>query len=156
MPGTAWRVMLPEVPGTAPVEVEGVPGAVWSVTLPGEPGVTPPEVTGVPGKVLGPGLGVAKGGSFPGCATLGGSGRSLRTSSVHGAEGSVPSIAPVQWRATRSASLVLWGHTEPHPAIMIKAVQIRTPDEISLWCAMGGFSPTAPFESVTQRTYRAG
>jgi hypothetical protein len=108
VPGGVWTVMLPGVPAAAPLEaleVEGVPGVAWMVTLPGVPGVTPPEVTGAPGRVEVPGLGGVTGTIVStGGRTTVGAFVSFKTSSAQGAEGSVPNVAPVQRRATRSPS----------------------------------------------------
>jgi hypothetical protein len=98
-------VTLAGVPGVTPPDVEGVPGVVWVVMLPGVPGVTPPDIMGAPGTLEVPELpGVPEViGPFGGLTTKGAVG-SITTSSGQGADGSVPSVAPVQCRPIRAAS----------------------------------------------------
>lgn len=107
-------LLVPDVPGVIPPEVEGEPAVGWGMDVPGvvppevgdAPGMVLPEVTGAPGRVPVPAAPVAPGtAGTPGePTTLGASARSLRTSSWHGADGSVFSVAPVHRLETRSAS----------------------------------------------------
>jgi hypothetical protein len=145
VPGVVWLVMLPEVPGAAPLDVEGVPGVVWLVTLAGVPGVTPPEVTGAPGRVEVPELGGETGTvvSTGGRTTLGAL-VSFKTSSAHGADGSVPKVAPVQRRATRSPSPAgAWANAWPH-AKSNPIARRRPPVRKARLCSMHKFYEPPP------------